>query len=84
MVTPRASYAVARKVPNGLYKHAYTKERILGSITETPRTPQEISEVTGIDYAHVKVVIGRLRKDGKVIRDNHTYLCAPTAVSSPG
>jgi hypothetical protein len=42
----------------------------------------QIAEFTGINPAHVKVVLGRLRKDGKVIRDNHTYLCAPDAVPS--
>src|ERR1019366_10294905 len=75
MITPRTLYAGARKEPKGAWKHAQTKERILGCIIETPRTPQQIANITGIDYPHVKVVIGRLRKDGMVIRDHHTYLC---------
>src|ERR1039457_2230844 len=82
MITPRTLYAGARKEPKGAWKHAQTKERILGCIIETPRTPQQIANITGIDYPHVKVVIGRLRKDGMVIRDHHTYLCAPHAVPS--
>ena len=81
MVTPRTSYVAAQKDPlKGAWKHGYTRNHILGSIIDTPRTTKQISEVTGIDHPHVKVVIGRLRKDGIVIRDNHTYLCAPHAV----
>ena len=71
-----------RKEPKGLYRHGYTRESILSCIIETPRTQKQIAEYTGIDYPHVKVVIGRLRKDGMVIRDHHTYLCAPHAVPS--
>jgi hypothetical protein len=80
MVMPRTLYVGARKEPKGAWKHGYTRNHILGSIIDTPRTTKQISEVTGIDHPHVKVVIGRLRKDGIVIRDNHTYLCAPTEV----
>src|ERR1019366_1267190 len=79
MVTPRATSAT-RKDPKGAWKHAQTKERILGCIIETPRTPKQISEVIGIEEVHARVVLRRLAKDGKVIRDRHTYLCAPTAV----
>ena len=71
-----------RKEPKGLYRHGYTRESILSCVIETPRTQKQIAEYTGIDYPHVKVVIGRLRKDGMVIRDHHTYLCAPHAVPS--
>jgi hypothetical protein len=80
MVTPRASCAAARKLPKGAWRHGYTRNQILGSVIETPRTPKQIADYTGITLATVYVVIGRLRKDGKVIRDRHTYLCAPTAV----
>ena len=81
MVTPRSKgLGETRKESKGLYRHAYTKERILGCIIHAPRSPKQIADYTGLERAHVKVVIGRLRKDGKVIRDNHTYLCAPTAV----
>jgi hypothetical protein len=81
MVTPRSKgLGETRKESKGLYRHAYTKERILGCIIDTPRSPKQIADYTGLERAHVKVVIGRLRKDGMVIRDNHTYLCAPTAV----
>ena len=83
MVTPRTSYASAQKDSSkGAWKHGYTRNHILGSIIDTPRTTKQIAEVTGIDHPHVKVVIGRLRKDNMVIRDNHTYMCAPHAVPS--
>jgi hypothetical protein len=81
MVTPRSKgLGDTRKESKGLYKHGYTRDHILSCIIETPRTPQQISDITGIDLPHVKVVIGRLHKEGKVIRDNHTYLCAPHGV----
>ena len=54
----------------------------MGCIIETPRTPKQISEVIGIEEVHARVVLRRLAKDGKVIRDRHTYLCAPHAVPS--
>src|ERR1039458_3752367 len=76
----RSRTVETRKESKGLYRHAHTKERILGCIIHAPRSPKQIADYTGLERAHVKVVIGRLRKDGKVIRDNHTYLCAPTAV----
>lgn len=81
MVTPRAKgLGDTRKELKGCWKHGYTRDHILSCIIETPRSARQIAEVTGIDLVNVKVVIGRLRKDGKVIRDNHTYLCAPHAV----
>ena len=80
MITPRTLYAGARKDPKGAWKHGYTRNHILGSIIDAPRTTKQIADITGIDHPHVKVVIGRLHKDNKVIRDNHTYLCAPTEV----
>jgi hypothetical protein len=80
MVTPRALCAASRKESKGAWKHAQTKERILGCIIETPRTPKQIAEVTGIEPVHARVILRRLAKDGNVIRDHHTYLCAPHAV----
>ena len=81
MVTPRSKgLGYTRKELKGAWKHGYTRDHILSCIIETPRTPKQIAEYTGITQATVYVVLGRLRKDGMVIRDNHTYLCAPTAV----
>ena len=81
MVTPRSKgLGYTRKELKGAWKHGYTRDHILSCIIETPRTPKQIAEYTGITEATVYVVLGRLRKDGMVIRDNHTYLCAPTAV----
>jgi hypothetical protein len=82
LVNTRRKHAGAKKESKGAWKHGRTRDRILGSIIETPRTPQQIAEYTGIVIGTVYVVIGRLRKDGMVIRDHHTYLCAPHAVPS--
>src|ERR1017187_1356032 len=82
LVNTRRKHAGAKKESKGAWKHGQTRDRILGSIIETPRTPQQIAEYTGIVIGTVYVVIGRLRKDGMVIRDHHTYLCAPHAVPS--
>ena len=80
-VTPRLKGTGSARTPvQGLYRHGYTRDQILGSIIETPRTPKQISEVTGIVIGTVYVVLGRLAKDGKVIRDHHAYMCVPTAV----
>jgi hypothetical protein len=78
MVKPGAGQL--RKEPKGAWRHGYTRDQILGSIIETPRTPKQIAEVTGIVIGTVYVALGRLRKEDQVIRDHHTYLCAPTAV----
>jgi hypothetical protein len=80
LITPRAKWPSARKdPPKGAWRHAETRERILCSILNAPMSPPRIAEVTGLDLAHVKVVLGRLLKSGQVVRDNHTYLCAPCA-----
>jgi hypothetical protein len=83
MVTPRSKgLGGTRKELKGVWKHGYTRNHILSCIIDTPRTSQQIAEYTGIDYPHVKVVISRLHKRNKVIRDDHTHLCAPHAVPS--
>src|ERR1019366_8370090 len=67
MVTPRSKgVGDTRKEIKGCWKHGYTRDQILSCIIETPRTPKQIAKYTGITLATVYVVIGRLRKDGKV------------------
>jgi hypothetical protein len=80
-VTPRLKGTGSARTPvQGLYRHAETKERILGCIIETPKSPAIIAQELNLTPSHARAVLARLRKDGKVIRDRHTYLCNPTAV----
>src|ERR1017187_4792891 len=62
MITPRTLYAGARKELKGAWKHGYTRNHILGSIIDTPRTTKQISEVTGIDHPHVNPSSSRNRR----------------------
>ena len=74
MVTPRSKgSATPRREIKGCWKVGQTRDRILGSIIETPMSPKQIAEYTNIVLATVYVVLGRISRDGKVIRDHHTY-----------
>src|ERR1039458_4146952 len=56
-----------RKESKGLYRHAQTKERILGCIIETPKSPADIAQELNLIPSHVRAVLTRLHKNDKVI-----------------
>jgi hypothetical protein len=50
MVTPRSKgLGEGRKESKGLYRHAQTKERVLGAIIETPKSPADIAQELGLN-----------------------------------